>query len=376
MAIEGAKSLRDQLAEKVRGLGSTDEPQDEREPTEVAETTPEPQDAAEPEKTGSAPKSEARAAAAARRERDEAGKFAPTSQKADHKAEPQAQATEPAPRPAKPRPSSWKKDYEEHWGRLDPSLQDYITQREEEFRRGVAAYQTEAGRAKGILEAIAPHQDYLQQHGMQPEQIVGALLSADRALRTGAPQQKLQALAYLHQVYGIPLNALAPQQGGEGGEQQAQQYAQPDPHWTWAQQQIQQLNGRIQQFMTAQERQQQQAVQSEIARFSQGREEQVNEVRETMAAALQAGLAEDLESAFDVAIRHPKHAHIWEAMQEQQRAQSEAKRKEEAARQASAARAKAVSVKSATPTAPRTASAEGLRESLAEKVHAIASRRV
>ena len=63
------------------------------------------------------------------RVRDESGKFAKTSERALK--EPSGASVdnyeqEEVKVETKPRPSSWKKDYEEHWGKLDPTLQDYI----------------------------------------------------------------------------------------------------------------------------------------------------------------------------------------------------------------------------------------------------------
>jgi hypothetical protein len=74
------------------------------------------------------------------------------------------------------------------------------------------------------------------------------------------------------------------------------------------------------------------------------------EVRETMAGLLQAGLASGLEDAYEAALRHPRHAQLFEAQQEQQRQTAERERAEKARREAEAARRRAVSPRTATPT--------------------------
>jgi len=70
--------------------------------------------------------------------RDESGKFKKADEEVTEAPEVEVQEEVIAEtKPAKPRPSSWKKDYEESWGKLDPTLQDYIAQREADFAKGV-----------------------------------------------------------------------------------------------------------------------------------------------------------------------------------------------------------------------------------------------
>jgi hypothetical protein len=68
----------------------------------------------------------------------------------------------------KPRPSSWKKDYEEHWGKLDPTLQDYIQQREADYAKGVSTYKNQWDMAQPLVHAIEPFMPLLQEHSIEP----------------------------------------------------------------------------------------------------------------------------------------------------------------------------------------------------------------
>ena len=87
------------------------------------------------------------------RPRDESGKFTKTQPDADVK-EIEALEAQDEEKPAvKPRPSSWKKDYEEHWGKLDPQLQDYIQQREADYAKGVSTYKNQWDQAAPIMES-------------------------------------------------------------------------------------------------------------------------------------------------------------------------------------------------------------------------------
>ena len=96
-----------------------------------------------------------------------------------------------------------------------------------------------------------------------------------------------------------------------------------------------------------------------------------------MAGLLQAGLADDLPSAYEAALRHPRHADMFDAMQVQQRAQQEAEAKAAQKQKVVRARANAVSTPSATPSGQMTTAGEkGLRDEIASNLAAISGGRV
>ena len=78
--------------------------------------------------------------------------------------------------------------------------------------------------------------------------------------------------------------------------------------------------------------------------------EHFDSVRETMSGLLSAGLAQDLQSAYDAALALPQHSDLRQAMQQQQREEEERKKAAGAAAIASRARGKVISTKSATPS--------------------------
>ena len=99
------------------------------------------------------------------RPRDESGKFTKSQPDADVQ-EIEALEAQDEEKPAvKPRPSSWKKDYEEDWGKLDPRLQDYIQQREADYAKGVSTYKNQWDQAAPILESLNQFQPLLRQIG-------------------------------------------------------------------------------------------------------------------------------------------------------------------------------------------------------------------
>jgi hypothetical protein len=249
------------------------------------------------------------------------GKFAATQE--------EIVSEEPAA-PRAPKPSSWKKDYEEDWGKLDPKMQDYINQREQEYAKGVSTYKSQWDSAAPIYQAMAEHVlPDLQQHGIAPQQWIQDVSQAHKTLTYGSPQEKAQTLFRLANNYGVDLGQFAGMQ--------------VDPNYSMMAQELAQLKNQWNGFQTRQQQQEQYSIQSEIDAFKQDAKH-FDVVRETMAGLLQSGVANDLQSAYDKAIR--LHDDIFQ----QEQASQVNHAKEELAQKASHARAKAVSPKSAAPT--------------------------
>lgn len=232
--------------------------------------------------------------------------------------------------PRAPKPSSWKKDYEEDWGKLDPKMQDYINQREQEYAKGVSTYKSQWDNAAPIYQAMAEHVlPDLQQHGIAPQQWIQDVSQAHKTLTYGSPQEKAQTLMRLAHNYGVDLGQFAGMQ--------------VDPNYSAIAHELAQLKNQWTGFQTRQQQQEQASIQSEIDQFKQDAQH-FEAVRETMAGLLQSGVANDLKSAYDKAIR--LHDDIFQ----QEQASQANHAKEELAQKASQARAKAVSPRSAAPT--------------------------
>lgn len=268
------------------------------------------------------------------RVRDESGKFAKTSetaQKEPSEASVDNYEQEEVKVESKPRPSSWKKDYEEHWGKLDPTLQDYIQQREADYAKGVSTYKNQWDMAQPIVEAIRPFEPLLREHGIAPQQWVSQLGNAHAQLVNGSPEQKLQMFAQLANDYGVNLGALTGQTGY-------------DPQFSQLAQELNQIKNQWSSFQSAQEQQEQVQLQNEIESFKNDKP-YFDEVRETMAGLLQSGMADDLQSAYDKAIR--LNDDVFQRVSAEQAQKSEAAQREKVAQ----AKAKVLSPKSTTPTA-------------------------
>lgn len=354
-----SESLRDQLVANLDKIETVPEPEVSQEPQADVEAAPAPEEPAKPGRT-------------AGRSRDEKGRLLPGKVEKPEVNQVQAEQVVPNPEPPKQRqrPSSWKKDYWDRWDKVsneDPAFADYLIQREQEFAKGVSTYKAELDNAKPILEALSPFSPILQQHNINPAQFISNLGRAHQTLAMGSPEQKIQMFAKLARDYGVPLSALT-----ANGEVQVPQELQAlNP----VVERIQQLEGRLHGYLSAQEQREQQGIQSEIQRFSEGKPH-FDEVKPTMARLLEAGIVSDLPSAYEAAIRMPQHSELFQAMQEQQRLEKEQADKQRAIEAAKSARSKAVSVKGSTPVAPQSSGKRGLRETLSEAVESTLGGRV
>lgn len=275
----------------------------------------------------------------------------------------------PAARPAPQRPSSWKKDYWAHWDKLTQAQQlapeeasalaAYIAERESQYQQGVSTYKGEWERAKPILDALQPYAPLLEQHGIAPQAWISNMGAAHRELALGGPQQKIARFAWLAQQYGVPLAALT-DEAARTQYLQSAPVAQQPPQAAQPVLTVEQARALFQQEYQAQ------AVQSDVQRFAQDKEKypHFEAVRETMAQLLDAKLADDLPSAYDAALRHPRHSELWTAIQEQERAATAQANAAAAAKTVAAAKGKAVSVRTATPSAPATERPKDRRSAL------------
>ena len=270
----------------------------------------------------------------------------------------------PAAEPAVAHPSSWKKEMWGEWAKLPPTVQQYINQRESEYARGVSTYRQEYENAKPIVEAMHSFMPLLQQHNIEPGQWITNLGNAHRMLAMGSPQEKVGIFARLAREYGVPIEQMLVR--GQDGEvyvnKQLEQYvpSQPQPQVD--------VNSIIETKLV--EREAQQAARQFVeAKDATGNpvHPHFETVRETMSQLLAAGIAQDLESAYDAALRLPQHSHLYEQIQQQKAAQDEAKKQAGLAARAGLARQNAVSPRSATPASKGGGTtAKGIRGALEE----------
>ena len=247
-------------------------------------------------------------------------------------------------------PASWKKDYHEAWTTADPKLKEYAWKREEEMRAGVQPLLSKAQYADQMQQAIEPYMNNIRGLGIEAPQAVKALMEADNVLRHGSPQQKQAYFAQLAQQYGINM-----------GDVQVQP---TDPNFYAIQNELAQVRGEVLNWKQQQENAQNQALLQEIDQF-QAKAEYFEEARPTMIQLLNSGVAQDLDDAYQKAIRLDND--LFTKHQQASQGAADAAKREASNRAAKAARAAAVSVKSSTPGAATSTKAQDRRSLLMEQ---------
>lgn len=100
-------------------------------------------------------------------------------------------------------PQSWKKEMHSFYEGLDPVVQDYIIQREEQMREGLEKDRGDANLGKVMRDITAPYDNMFKDRGIEAPQAVQYLLQAHYSLTNGTPAQKIQLLNQLAQSYGV-----------------------------------------------------------------------------------------------------------------------------------------------------------------------------
>jgi hypothetical protein len=271
-------------------------------------------------------------------------------------------SAEPAPEPPvweRP-PASWKKDYHEVWTTADPKLKEYAWQREEEMKKGVEPLLSKAQFADQIQQAIEPYQNNLRTLGIAPPQAIKALMDADNVLRHGTPQQKAQMFSTLSQQYGVNL-----------GEISNLQQQPVDPTVSMLQNELYSVRNEVMTWKQQQEAAQNQALLGEINTFAE-KAEFFEDARPTMIQLLNSGMAQNLDDAYNKALRLDEA--LSGKLQQSLQAKTEAAKRESANKAAKSARAAAVSVKSSTPGVNTATKAQDRRSLLAEQIDSLNER--
>ena len=285
------------------------------------------------------------------------GKFIAKTEETPKVETPEAPKVELAPPVQRPKPpSSWKKDYHADWEKIDPRVAEYINQREGEYATGVSTYKQEYDRLAPIGEAIAPFLPDLQQHGIEPGRWISQLGNAHKLLATGSPEQKLGMFLKLANDYQVPVQHLFAQ-GNDGKvyfNPQVQPYQAPAPQVDVS---------KIVEQKIAEVFSQQQIQNFGTEKDGAGLllHPHYETVRETMAQLLEAGLANDLNSAYEAALRHPRHADIFDSLLKQRQEADAAEKAKKAAELARSARRSAVSPRTATPSGTPAGDKKGIR---------------
>ncbi len=257
---------------------------------------------------------------------DDDGDHADTVEASTDDTDPTAETDQPEVAAKQP-PSSWRANVRDHFATLPADVQDEILRREGDFHNGIQQYKQDADYARGIKSVIAPYQSDFAALGVNETQAIQSLLQSERTLRVGTPEQKLAVLQSIVHSYGVPVEALLSDDGNV--RDMAMQNSQLLSRLN---QMEQQLHG----FTSAQQQTAQSQAQTEIQKFaSNPANKWFEDVREDMGRMLNAGMATDLQDAYDKAVW--QRTDIRQAILAQQQKEAEEKRQKEATTRAAKA---------------------------------------
>lgn len=246
------------------------------------------------------------------RPRDERGRFAqkttadaePSTEPATAPADPATTTTaEPAQQPLEPHPR-WSEADKAKFAAAPPEIQQWMLERqnatEAEFTRKTQEFAEQRRTVEPLLSEVGKWSQYLQSIGATPEQAFSELLKTEHALRTGSPEQKAQAFAYLANLYGIQLPAM---NNGDGTQ------TVPDPYYATMAHQVTALSQEVmnlRQQSTLSERQRAEAEFNALAAVKDQsgtpKFPHFERVRQTMLQLAAEGRAETWDQAYEDAV--------------------------------------------------------------------------
>jgi hypothetical protein len=201
-----------------------------------------------------------------------------------------------------------------------------------------------------IKEVLDHYKPLYEARGLPPAEAVRTLFAAQHALQT-QPYEAIQALA---RDFGVDLTKFAPQQA---------QQPPGDPNYAALMHKVQQLEGTIVQREQAAEQAAAAQINQTIQQFAADpKHVHFPAVRSMMGALMQAGIADDLATAYDMACRaHPQVFQSIQKAEQAARAKADTAARSQAASQA---KAKAVSVRGSPAVNGFTKPPETLRETI------------
>lgn len=113
-------------------------------------------------------------------------------------------------KPVKAAPQSWKKEMHEKFASLDPEVQDYIEQRENQMKKGLEQDRTDANMGRTMRDIMTPHAMTLKQQGIDEPTAVKYMLTMHEKLSSGTVEQRTQALQQMAAAYKLDGSATSP----------------------------------------------------------------------------------------------------------------------------------------------------------------------
>lgn len=148
----------------------------------------------------------------------------------------------------------------EKWKDTPKEIRDEIIRREQDFAAGIEKHREKSARADQYDQFFVQHQQFFAMNG-GPQNVLPGLLQTASLLQMGTQQQKARAAANIIKQFGVDIQEL---DGVLAGEPQSQPQSGQDDLRSLVRQEL----APLQQFMSSQQDQQRQAIQSDIQQFA------------------------------------------------------------------------------------------------------------
>ncbi len=248
-------------------------------------------------------------------------------------------------------PPAWSGAVKAKWATLDPEIRSEILKRETDVHKQFTTNDAERNFGKEVRQVVAPYEALIRADGGTVPGAIASVLNTAYILRTSDPQTKARAIQQVCQQYGVDLNLVAQAPGPA------------NPEVDQLRQQLQQLQGQWTQRQQQERQQIEQQVLTQVETFGQDpKHPHFKAVSAHMGALMQAGQAETMEQAYEMAVwaRPELRTQLLAAQTAQQTQTQQTRQRTEKAR------AKAVSVRGGPGgyTAPNPNPNASVRESL------------
>jgi len=108
-------------------------------------------------------------------------------------------------------PQSWRKEMHEFWNGVDPAVQDYIEQREQQMHEGLEKDRGDANLGRTMRDVMAPYSEMLKSQNIDESVMVRNLMNAHFRLSTADEAGKKDLINQIAQSYGLSMDGEAPQ---------------------------------------------------------------------------------------------------------------------------------------------------------------------
>lgn len=188
-------------------------------------------------------------------------------------------------------PQGWAPAVREKWGSIPEDVRKEVLRREEDMAKGVRQLQERYAPMEQFVRGLEPFLNEARQAGVAPDQYIGTVLNSERVLRTADLPGKFQEILRIADQYGVPLRDVINQSVGAQVLPPAnQQQAYIPPQVAQELQEMRQWREQFENDNTT----------SEIEAFSKDKEF-FKDVYLQMATLLEGNVAEDLQTAYDMA---------------------------------------------------------------------------